>query len=281
MRLQPYSFKVTYRPGSENAADALSRLSPGEPMRKSHAEDDYAYWIAFNAVPKAIRPCDLEEISATDGELCNLRRRIKTNDWVNCDAAYKKVKDEFTVIGKLVLRADRIVMPTQLREKTLMLAHEGHQGIVRTKQRLREKVWWPSIDRDAEHLVRNCHACQLVGSKPKPEPVTRTPLPDGPWQELGIDLCGPFPTGENLLVVTDYYTRWMEVAVIKSTTTTTVINNLEPLFARFGLPVTVVTDNGPQFRGAEFSDYMTTHGIQHRRVTPYWPQANGQVSELY
>lgn len=55
------------------------------------------------------------------------------------------------------------------------------------------------------------------------------------------------------------------------------INNLEPLFARFGLPVTVVNDNGPQFRGAEFSDYMTTHGIQHRRVTPYWPQANGQV----
>lgn len=166
-------------------------------------------------------------------------------------------------------------MPKVFQKQTLELAHEGHQGVVCTKQRLREKVWWPGIDRDAEHRVRACNACQLVGLPPKPEPMVRTDLPSGPWEQVAIDLCGPFPTGESLLVITDYFSRWPEVVVVRKTTT--VLGHLDLIFARHGFPVSIVSDNGPQFVAAEFKDYMIEHGICHRRVTPYWPQANGQV----
>ncbi|CAC5413315.1 unnamed protein product [Mytilus coruscus] len=81
-------------------------------------------------------------------------------------------------------KGSQIVIPDKLRKQTLQLAHEGHQGIVKTKLRLRGKVWWPGIDQDAENLVKSCKACQVVGPMPKQEPIKRTQLPDGPWQDL-------------------------------------------------------------------------------------------------
>ena len=58
---------------------------------------------------------------------------------------YLAVKDELCVLGKLVLRGSRIIILESLRGEVLRLAHEGHQGIVKTKARLRMKVWWPKI----------------------------------------------------------------------------------------------------------------------------------------
>ena len=51
---------------------------------------------------------------------------------------------------------------------TLRLAHEGHQGIVKTKNRLRAKVWWPKMNAAAEKLCRSCHGCQVVGELSAP-----------------------------------------------------------------------------------------------------------------
>ena len=62
-------------------------------------------------------------------------------------------------LGKLVLRGTRIVVPQKLREQILDLAHEGHQGVVRTKQRLRSKVWWPGVDRAIEGKCKVCRGC--------------------------------------------------------------------------------------------------------------------------
>ena len=68
--------------------------------------------------------------------------------------AYLCVKDELSVLGKLVLRGTRIVIPKALRGEVLLLAHEGHQGIVQMKARLRTEVWWPKIDSDAERVCK-------------------------------------------------------------------------------------------------------------------------------
>ena len=62
-----------------------------------------------------------------------------------------------------------------------------------------------------EAFVRLCYPCQLVGARPSPEPIRSTSLPQGPSDEIAIDLCGPLPNGESLLVVIDYFSRWPEV----------------------------------------------------------------------
>ncbi|XP_061196525.1 uncharacterized protein K02A2.6-like [Saccostrea echinata] len=162
-------------------------------------------------------------------------------------------------------------------EKVLTAAHEGHQGITKTKQRLREKVWWPKIDSDAERVCKKCYACQVVGGPSSPEPLRRKVLPDYPWQATAIDLMGSFPTGESVLVYVDYYGRFFETYILKNTGSTKIIECLEETFARYGIPDSLRSDNGTQFRSTEFEKFLEEYGITHKTSTPYWPQANGEV----
>ena len=104
-----------------------------------------------------------------------------------------------------------------------------------------------------------------------------TELPLGKWQDLSLDLLGPMPTGEYLLVVIDYYSRYYEVEILISVTASQIISRLEKIFAVHGLPVTITSDNGPQFRSEEFERYLVDNGILHYTVTPQWAQANGEV----
>ena len=94
----------------------------------------------------------------------------------------KAVKDELSVCDGVVLRGSRIMIPMSLRGKVIELAHEGHQGIVKCKQQLRSKVWWPRLDQDVENMCKTCESCQLVAGPDPPVPITNTKMPDGPWQ---------------------------------------------------------------------------------------------------
>ena len=145
------------------------------------------------------------------------------------------------------------------------------------KNRLRTKVWWPKIDHDAAHVCKSCHRCQVVGDVCAPEPMQRVEPPSGPWQDIAIDVLGPLPSGENLLVVVDYYSRFSEVVIMHSTTFRKMIEALTPIFTRYGYPFSLKSDNAPQFVSEEFENFLATHGIQHRKSPPFWPQANGEV----
>ena len=63
------------------------------------------------------------------------------------------VKDELWLIGQIVMCGNRIILPEKLWDHAVKLAHEGHQGKVHTKSRLREKVWWPNIDKQVESFI--------------------------------------------------------------------------------------------------------------------------------
>ena len=182
---------------------------------------------------------------------------------------------ELCVVRKLVLRGVRIVVPCKLRKRVIDLAHEGHQ--VKSKQRLRSKVWWPGIDSDIERRCKICHGCQLVSSPCVPEPLRRTRLPERPWQTLAVDLLGPLPSGHYLLVLVDYFSRFVEVSIMKSVTSELVIRELEKIFAVHGNPESLKTDNGSQFILTEFSSFLKENDIYHLTSTPFWPQANGEV----
>ena len=117
----------------------------------------------------------------------------------------------------------------------------------------------------------------MVGLPTPPERLRHTEFPDQPWQDLAADLMGPLPSGEYVFVVVDYYSRYFEVEIIKSVTSTNVIESLEKIFCTHGLPKSLKTDNGPQFASEEFGSFLKANDIQHRTSTPLWPQANGKV----
>ena len=212
------------------------------------AEQNIRY-VAENAAPRAILIQEIEEASAEDEEIAMLR----TSDWTVGEPVFKAARNELTVLGKLVLRETRLVIPMKLCKQVLDLAHVCHQGIVKTKQRLRTEVWWPGIDRQAKQRCRTCHGCQLVGKPLPSEPLKRTELPT---LGLAVDLVGPVPTSECLLLVVDYFSRFVEVAVTKSVTPSKMISCLEAMFATHGLPLSIKTDNGPQFVSEEFEVHL-------------------------
>ena len=104
-----------------------------------------------------------------------------------------------------------------------------------------------------------------------------TPFPTAPWSKLAVDILGPLPSGESILVLVGYYSRFFEIDVIHSTTSRVVIHCLDSHFARRGVPDGLHSGNGPQFMSAEFTGFLQELGIVHHRTTPLWPEASGEV----
>ena len=100
-----------------------------------------------------------------------------------------------------------------------------------------------------KRTVAACEHCQTSKPSQPNDALLTTPLPSRPWEKLGIDLC--LYGGQNYLVMVDYYSRWIEVLHVKSTTAECVAK-MKDVFARFGFPEEIVYDNGPQFASSEF-----------------------------
>ena len=276
--LQQFNYTIRHIWDKNNSADVLSRLPVGE-VETADAKESKAYAcsIASQAVPAALTPKEVELASEHDKTLMLVRKAITTGDWTYlAGTMYKALSDELWVLGQLVMRGECIVMPESLWKRTVRLAHEGHQGIVRTKARLHEKVWWPHMDKQVEQFVKACYPCQLVGPRAKPEPVRSTKLPEGPWTDIAIDLV-EIPGGNHLLVTVDNYTRWPEVILLKKTDARHVITAMEGIFRTHWLPVSVRSDNGPPFASKEFDAFLEYLGIERKKGIPYWPQSNGEV----
>ena len=220
LRLQPYCFTVRHVPGKENIADTLSRLTRHKASSDLSSEaEEYVRLVREKATPQPLSTREIERASHVDEELSNVRKWHKLEN-----KRYLLVRNELSIIGKLVLRGTRIIVPSSLRERVLQLAHEGHPGIVSMKRRLHTEVWWPGCNRDAEMFCKTCHPCQMVSMPKPPEHFKRTELPSGPWQHISADLMTPsLPLGDHLLVVVDYYSRYMEVEVLRSTTADKII----------------------------------------------------------
>jgi len=147
---------------------------------------------------------------------------------------------------------------------------------VKTKSMLRIKVWWPGMDKEAERLCRTCHGCQVNSEFSRPESITRTSPPFGPWHDCATDILGPLPMGENNLVIVDYYSRYVEAVIMKTVTSATIVSVLEGIFGRLGLPYSLRSNNGSKFVSDAFQNFLCDNGVEHRRITPLAPWQNGE-----
>ena len=162
-----------------------------------------------------------------------------------------------------------------LRQQVVDTAHEGHLGIVKCKQLLRTKLWFPHLDTMVERRINGCLGCQATTYKPVRDPLRPTPLPDRPWQRVDMDFWGLLPSGEYLLVIIDEYSRYPEVEFVRSTSAQAVIPHLDRIFSTHGFPEMAKTDGGPPFNGHDYHPYMQWAGIHSVVVSPEDPEANG------
>jgi hypothetical protein len=112
------------------------------------------------------------------------------------------------------------------------------------------------------------------------EPFKMSEMPSKPWTNVSADFCGPLPSGDYLFVITDEYSRYPIVEIIKSESATAVIPVLDKVISTFGIPNVIKTDNGSPFNSFAFRQYAENIGFKHRRVTPLWPRANPQAESF-
>jgi len=277
LRLQGFKFRVIYRAGKNNIADPLSRLLPDNAsiMTENDIYEKNLVMFINELTPRALVLADILREIELDPELKQLRDELLA-DQLPSSKPFLYIKDELGVVDGILVRGSRLIIPSSLRDQTLQNAHEGHPGITKMKARLRSKVWWPNIDLQAERFVKSCDACQKVGKSIIQEEIHRRQMPDGPWQDLAIDFKD-LPDGSYLCVVVDYFSRYIEVKVLKSITTKTTCDFLDEIFTRHGFPYSITSDQGSQFTSADFASYCAENGIQHYTTFAYWPQANGEV----
>ena len=134
-------------------------------------------------------------------------------------------------------------------------------------------MWWPGISKDISDLIGKCRVCQEKQSSQTREPLLSSPLPQRPFQQMAADLCEH--NGRHYLVVVDYYSRYLDICFLSKTTSLAVIGHLKKIFARHGVPETLVSGNGPQFSLSEFKAFSDFWNFQHVTTSPHFPQANG------
>ncbi|UYV69099.1 K02A2.6-like, partial [Cordylochernes scorpioides] len=285
-RLQPYDYEIEYLKGKQNIADIFSR-KPLTNISCENIVDDYVEKVLsiFSEEMKAISLNDIKKQSEADPFFKFLTKIIQTGNWpyqIDDDElkSLHKFKEELSVYDNLILKGKRIVIPTDLRRNILDLAHETHQGIARTKQILREKYYWPNMDKDIERRIKNCYICEVNQPLRHDQPLTTIPIPPRPWYKVGVDLVGPIDS-KYILTLIDYYSSFPEAIIINDISSKTIISKLKEIFARYGFPIEIVSDNGLQFVSKDTEQFFMKSGIKHIRVSPYYPKSNGKIERFH
>ena len=126
-----------------------------------------------------------------------------------------------------------------------------------------------------QHMVEQCLPCQANGPGSQPESWSMNELTPSPWHTVHLEFCGPFPSGEYALAVTDACSRFPKVEIVNLTSAKATTPKLERIFATHGIPHRIKGDNAPPFSGHEFYTFLKKLRTKHRPSIPLSPQGNG------
>lgn len=295
--LQEFQFTVEHVPGKDNELpDALSR-NPG-PERTHPDLDDTDRLVPYEYQPTSAAPAEhscllmegeeeeeplfhyLQDAQQDDPELTERARQI--------DPAVPVEERPIVLQGGLLRQrvAGRLValVPPAARRRVIHQYHDhytaGHPGIDETIRVIREKYLWPHMVHEITDHVRCCRICSAFKRGPHQTPAPLRPHgPTRPFEVVSVDIIGPLTTsraGKKYgIVVTDTFSRWTEMGPVKSADTRATVKVVEQVFQRFGYPMAIITDNGPQFTSgawdAALRRWQTLHWttpIYHARANP-------------
>ena len=180
----------------------------------------------------------------------------------------------------------RLAVPRTMRNDVLHLGHAdiqaGHQGIIRTFERLRPEYYWPGMFRRVERFVKECVDCETSKGRPRnPGPSPGNITPEYPFEVVSMDFVLPLPASSqgntSLLLFQDMFSGYIMCKAMSGTTAQEVAEAYEEMvFRRFGASSYVRHDQDPRFMSEVFAEFRRMLGSQQRATLAYRPQANGQ-----
>lgn len=170
-----------------------------------------------------------------------------------------------------------VVIPKSLQNEILSLFHEQHVGIIRTKMLIRSYCWWPGINNDIEKFIASCEICQQTQNFSN---GTLFPWPTAPHVFYRVNIDFFYKYGYTFLILVDSKSKWIDVKLMdRGSTANETILKLKEIFSIYGLPVELVSNNGPPFNSAEFNAFCQANGSKPIKAPPYHPQSNGSAEK--
>jgi transposase InsO family protein len=180
---------------------------------------------------------------------------------------------------------NQVLLPECLKKTVLEQLHDrhGHQGIDRTLALIRTRCYWPRMDQDVRNYIARCEPCLLSKGVHAKTPVG-TLMATRPLEILAIDftVLEKSSSGlENVLVMTDVFTKWSLAVATKDQKATTVARTLvREWFYRYGAPLRIHSDQGRDFESKVIKSLCQMYGVKKSRTTSYRPQCNGQCERF-
>ena len=280
LRCLRFDVHIQYKQGrSIPVADALSRVCHKKAAHNTeNMIEDSASQCNIHFIST---PIDLTAVksSAAQDPTMNLLKNTIFNGW----PPYRKqcpqelwefwnFRCDLTLEDGLVLKGNRIVIPSSTRDQVLQAIHLGHQGENKCILRARESVFWPGISADIRQMVKDCDLCNKHQPAQPKLPIMQPDLPTRPWEKLGTDIF-KFD-GKKYLMVVDYYSRFPVIRLLDNMTSHAVCNHFTSVLAEYGLPATIISDFGSQYISKRFKTKCKLSGITLRFSSPYHHQAN-------
>ena len=309
--LSNFEFRVMHREGAKHAnADALSRCEHApEPNQEMDEESTLCA-----AMEEADRPephrSDHEYSTEEEEKRRNLKEAQdqdetiqKVKQWIKAKKkpskldlrsenlevqAYASILENLAVEKDVLVRLPldqfpdtRICVPDSMQQSLIEAYHaNGHQAARTIIQKLLQKYYFPGLYKRVETTVDLCLTCQCKSKGQPPQKHTLISVQEGsPFQKLSIDFVGPFRESRRgntyLLTVKDCFTRWLEAFPTKKIDAQEVIRLLETeIFARFGHPRQIHSDQGSQFTSRMMQEICKLCDITHTQTPAYNPKSN-------
>ena len=309
-KLQEYNFTIIHRPGRKHSnADSMSRYPCRQCGRESHLSVNPILAISSNALTSGYSSQDMRALQLEDKGIGPVLKAKEADQRPSADLIkgesleYRRLLQQW---DQLIIRNGvlwrcyvqpvsgfnwlQLVIPNHLRAEILFEIHQGtcggHLGQEKTLNKLKERFYWPGHYTDIYNWCQTCPAC---ATRKTPAPRQRTSLgtisAGYPTQIMAVDIVGPLTESDRgnsyIMVVGDYFTRWMEAFPIPNQEATTIAEILiNEVFLRFSTPEQLHSDQGRQFESKLIAEICRLLNIQKTRTTPYHPQSDGLVERF-
>ena len=209
-RLTRFSYDVVHVPGELlYIVDALSRahLQSATNNAVLQEEAECILEVSIESLPMSRETLQLYKQSQSKDPICSSVINYSRSGWPKVKSqivpdlrAYWNVRSLLTIHQDILLYENRLVVPKDMRKRTLQKIHEGYQGIERTLFQAQTVVWWPGLQKEVYNMVKQCQTCAKQNTQTR-EPLLPTKLPAYPWLRVASDLFKI--KGVNFLVVVE------------------------------------------------------------------------------
>ena len=278
LKLQMYDTDVRYQKGTEmHIADLLSRAH-----LKEAEEETFEQINAIKYLPIGTERLKKIKRAVSEDETMKKLNKIILEGWPETKQGlseeikvYFKYRDELSTEDGLIFRGDRVIIPNSMRQEIKETIHGAHLGIEGCLRKARVCVYWPSMNADIKEFISECETCNAEGRAQTRETLMSHEITGRPWEKVGMDLFEL--NNQTFLIIIDYFSNFWEVDRLERTTAKEVIRKVKYHFARYGIPSTVISDNGPQFKSGDFENFSKEWDFQHDFSSPGHQQANGMA----